>query len=219
MVALLLAVVLTWLRALSLPISHHCKRLVALAGGKSPEYLAVLSNFERGKGAAEWTAHMPVPVLAYSSQHNVSSFYRVHKAPRWRNGRLSESLMDSAVKISYFLDHFTCLPQWTLFLSSQGRQWGTGSTPIADHLVVTHPLSPAVSSALLDVSRISRSFLSVGHLHEKALRNLLKPAASGFGARAHKGTHRMAFRSIEEGSKPCRSCKDKLALARAHART
>ena len=191
----------------------HCRKMLSLGGGKQPEYVSVVSHFQADD--VRWTEQMPVPVLLYTAVADMTSEDIFYRAPLPQNYSFAGSsspeehfaLACSAVKLQFILDHYACFPTWTLFLSSRGRDARTGHTARANAPVVTHPVAPALSSALLDVRRIDRGFVSVGHLDESAVGTLLGPLAAQYGADAPKAAARMAFRAKEDaGARTCRSC-------------
>ena len=157
----------------------------------------------------------------------------------------------SAAFLQYIIDHYDCLPVWTLFLSASGRTSFSGSTSPGRVAVdgslrpgtgASHPLPPAVSSALLDVERLDAGFVAVGHYSGDALaanarefssssgyfdhsgsggrdsggnsnRGLeLHPAEIGFALYAPYGSHAMSFVSLEARRRGCRCDHFRLLL-------
>ena len=138
-------------------MSSKCKALATLGGGALPRFVAVVSHW---KEDVRWTEQLPMPALIYD---HGPSFFAKYSVP-------SNAGNEASAYLQFIVDHYTCLPPWMLFLHGHGStpsHRSRGSLGTAKSLEGRerrhHPLEPAASSALLDVDRIDRGFLAVGH--------------------------------------------------------
>ena len=154
--------------------THFCHLLASHGGGKLPQFVLVVSHIE-GNENLEWTTKSPMPVLVYR-YGNRSGSSSVYETPLPRVWSSEEHIPTLSAFIQFILDHALCLPSWTLFLSSQGRDEITGRTLGSGGL---SPLAPFLSCMLLDVRRIDNGFLSVTHFNDaEGLQLLEKPKKS-----------------------------------------
>jgi len=114
-----------------------CRRLLAMGGGKRPGFVAVVATEESG---AAWVSQLPIPAVTYDLAGNSTYDGGPVPGPRLR--------VAAAAYVQFVLDHYECLPPWTLFLSARGRSSLSGATGEASF----HALAPATSSALVDVA-------------------------------------------------------------------
>ena len=127
-----------------------------------------------------WTKDLPIPSVIYDhlrrgNAHSVSE-----------DG-------DAAAYLQYIVDHYHCLPAWSLFLAPGPRtRHSRGTSP-------HHALEPATSSALLDVDRIDRGFLAVGH--SSASGGASQPRSRGSPAPTHR--HALSVVSAESDQRRC----------------
>ena len=137
--------------------SSHCQALQSrLPRTLRPEdaMVAVISRWDEN---VSWAWSLPIPALVYEHAKPAA----LHNVPLNRGSEASAYLQ-------YMIDHYECLPAWTLFLH------GHGQTRLHEHTATTrllhhHPLPPSHHSALLDVARMRRArqiggFVSVTHL-------------------------------------------------------
>lgn len=212
-----------------------------------------------------WVSQLPIPSVVYNLETNATL------EGTGTGGRNIGPLTTPAAAFAQsIVDHYECLPPWTLFLSAHGRTSFSGSTergfyspqafsssaqlgssssrrpsrqtsmggrgafdgggggggngrssngnsgvggssglssPSSSSSGVHHPLPPATSSAVLDVGRMDAGFVAVGHLSEASFLAQAHPAVAGFALHSPKGSHRMAFVSVEEKRRGC-SCSD-----------
>ena len=156
-----------------------CKRLASTGGGVVPWLLAVVSRRDED---TQWAQELPIPSLVYEhakwgASHSVAS----------KTGD------EAAAYLQYIVDHYHCLPAWTLFLTpgqrsfhGRGRRW-------------YHALEPAASSALVDVDRVDRGFLAVGHTMAQGGAKQRRSA----GASPSRERHVLGFVPSEAGQRRC----------------
>jgi len=115
----------------------YCAALKALCLGAQPKYVAVVSHQE-GE-TSKWATKLPLPYIVYSYAQPgaVYSVRSNHGGP-------------SSAFVTFIVDHYRCLPRWTLFLHGSGGGW--------------HSLDPSTSSALIDLNALDRGFLALGHM-------------------------------------------------------
>jgi hypothetical protein len=163
MIILKLAVALSLLWFTEESSFDYCGALTTLGSGVRPIYLAVIS--QRPGADVAWTSTLPMHHIFYSYGTD-SSPYSLHV----------EKGAPSSAFIKFIIDHFDCLPRWTLFLPNQKG---------------FHPLDPSVSSALIDVSKLDRGFLALGHVSSSTSNLLGHPASSSFSAMAPPHSHKV----------------------------
>jgi len=169
----------------------YCAALTALAGSHPP-YLAVISRKDPGEYLA-WALKLPIPHLVYSYVGSASGRdARTYSVAATRGG-------PSSAYVQFIVHHYGCLPKWVLFLHTSTAR-GRGF----------HPLDPSSSSALVDVKRVDKGYLALGHLSAAAAsspsspqQHRLHPAAEGFSANAPPRSHRPSFVAQEEGKVGC----------------
>jgi hypothetical protein len=140
-----------------------CAALASLAGAR-PAYLAVVSRRDAQESVA-WALKLPIPhlVYSYSSSSSDGTQFTPYLVAQHRGA-------PSSAYTQFVIDHYGCLPRWTLFLhksssstsvAAAGRGGGMGGGGGGGGY---HPLDPASSSALIDVHRLDRGYLALGHL-------------------------------------------------------
>jgi hypothetical protein len=121
--------------------------------------------------------------------------------------------------LQYILDHYDCLPTWTLFLHGHGR---TASSGVRHGATRHHPTDPSEVASLVDVKLIGKGFLALGHMSEEdwahpgyldgAARRFsssssVKGGGGGGGGGAGEGKqrhhHHAAWEPTEKGKKGC----------------
>jgi hypothetical protein len=144
---------------------------------------------------------------------------------------------EASAYLQFIVDHYSCLPSWTLFLHGHGQTpppttgaAKSGPNGTVDALLGAagsggasvqwqgskrhHPTDPARVAALLDVGAIGRGFLPLGHFAAPEARRM-HGAAQAFSARAARARpteHRAAFVPPEEGKSGGCSCEVLQAL-------
>lgn len=227
-------------------LSKACMRLSRLGGGKRPPYIAVVAT-AIGEDAP-WVSQLPLPSILYSLAANASVLGS--SSANSDENSLGTLGVPAAAFLQYIIDYYDCLPAWALFLSGNGRTSFSGSTPPGRVAVdgslppgtgASHPLPPAVSSALMDVERLDAGFVAIGHYSADALAATardfgsnsfgrrssggrdgrgdgsrggleLHPAEIGFALHAPSGSHAMSFVSLEARRRGCRCDHFRLLL-------
>lgn len=114
---------------------------------------------------------LPLPSLIYSN--NPSADYPVVTIG-----------FPSSTYIKFIVDHFTCVPRWVLFF---------------DNSKLFHTLHPSTSSSLLDLNRMDRGYVALGHIPPYQNTKSTHPASEGFSAGASPQNHKAAYISMEVG--------------------
>lgn len=162
--------------------NEFCAHLIALSRGRHPPNKVVIVS--RWQEDVNWTRTLPIPVIVYehgdkSAMHSVEV-------------NLGS---EASAYLQYIIDHYECLPAWTLFLHGHGR---TGPEAVGGR---HHPTNASEVVALMDVDRIDRGFVAVSHIAANANGTYaLSPAAQAFASvslPAHK-RHAMAFVPFED---------------------
>jgi hypothetical protein len=151
-----------------------------LGGGKRPGYLAVVAV--AADEDAPWASQLPLPAVLYALTAN-ASVTGSGSGGSSTGAPLGALSVPAAAFVQYVVDHYGCLPAWTLFLNANGRTSFSGST--SPGAGATHPLPPAVSSSLLDVERMDVGFVAVGHYSPEAA---AAAAQEGSSARSSSGS-------------------------------
>ena len=128
---------------------------------------------------------LPIPYLVYEHAKSEAAY----NVPINRGS-------EASAFVQYILDHYACLPRWTLFLHAHGS---------TEHHGFNHrPTDVAHSAALIDVDAMARQgghgFVAIGHHRAPTLRV--------DQATAHAGSHRM---TVVSRKSQC-SCADYRAV-------
>ncbi len=165
--------------------------------GRNLQFLAVISRWNED---VSWVAQLPIPAVVYE-----------HAKPQAVYNVPLNKGSEASAYLQFILDHFSCLPAWTLFLHAHGQtKRGFGSDSRGGGVWARHAATdPAEVAALLDVERIGRPFLAIGHVSREdwALPGGLHAAAKAFSRAAPPGSHHAAWEPVQKGKAGCyRSC-------------
>mmetsp|Transcript_70623 Transcript_70623/g.121232 ORF Transcript_70623/g.121232 Transcript_70623/m.121232 type:complete len:527 (+) Transcript_70623:61-1641(+) len=96
--------------------NNFCRKLHSLGGGKKPLYFLVVARRDED---ISWVSQLPIPSIVYSLEANATV-----------DGveRIGPLTTPAAAFAQAIVDHYECLPPWTLFLSARGRTSFSGST-------------------------------------------------------------------------------------------
>jgi len=178
--------------------SEDPTRFCRALGSPPPPYVAVVARWDEN---VSWTSTLPIPTLVYEHA-KPAAMYSV------RENKGSET----SSYLQYILDHYDCLPTWTLFLHGHGRTASFGTHHGATR---HHPTDPAAVASLLDVKLIGKGFLGLGHLSEADWKHpgYLHEHARRFSDRPQQRQqqqqhgHHAAFEPVEKGKIGCTSCR------------
>lgn len=125
--------------------SHNKKDEFCQALGQpQPNYVAVVSRWDED---ISWTYNMPIKTLIYEHEKPESLY----------NVKVNKGSETSAY-IQFILDHYSCIPKWTLFLHAHGQTPSFGKTHAAAR---HHPTDPTHVAALVDVESFGRYLIFI----------------------------------------------------------
>jgi hypothetical protein len=106
---------------------------------RGTKYVAVVSRWNED---VTWTQSMPIKTLVYE-----------HEKPNALYNVEVNKGSETSAYIQFILDHYDCLPKWTLFLHAHGRTASQGTSHAASR---HHPTDPTRVASLIDVESVDR---------------------------------------------------------------
>ncbi len=156
-----------------------------------PEFVAVVSHWDEEVG---WTKRLPIPALVYE-----------HGRP-WEPYSVAVNKgSEASATLQYIVDHYDCLPRWTLVLHAHGQ---TAPKLPGPGFRRHHPLDPTTNASLVDVDRAARGgggFLPTAHLRWADWEKDMHPAAKAVfdGGAAPTQSHPIPFMPQQMGKIQC----------------
>ena len=166
--------------------SRFCKRL----GSPSPHFVAVVARWDED---VSWTKKMPMPVLVYE-----------HAKPNSTYNVAVNKGSETSSYLQFMIDHYECLPEWVLFLHGHGKTVKAGH-PVTRH----HATDPERFAALIDVKKLGRGFVGLGHVSEKDWKypKTMDARAKAFSnVQLNTGRHHAMFEPQAKGKVGCKNC-------------